>query len=318
MLKKGIQKICLLMAMVLALAGTVHISARADFGDYNDYDSGSDWGSDSDWDSDYDYDYDYDDYSSSSSGGNADNPGAVLLIILIIIVIIMTSGKTKNQKTKTASAPVVRKAAKTLPNRTGEISNVIRSRDELFSAPDFISYAKKVFMDIQSAWEKRDLEPVRGVLHQNLYQQTQRQIDRKIADGVINHLERISISSCYLTTYRRDEQYEYLGVYLAASMIDYQVKEATGELLCGNKTTRWPMYYKMIFMRSNNAKTAKASDEEQDFMCPNCGAPLEGTSFGVCEYCGSTITVGEYGWVLSDFGSIKDTDTDEGIVINDR
>ena len=63
-------------------------------------------------------------------------------------------------------------------------------------------------MDIQSAWEKRDLDPVRGVLHQNLYQQTNRQIEKKIEDGIVNHLERISINTAYLTSYRRDRQCE--------------------------------------------------------------------------------------------------------------
>ena len=34
-------------------------------------------------------------------------------------------------------------------------------------------------------------------------------------------------------------------------------------------------------------------------LCPNCGAPLTGTSFGKCEYCGSIVSTGVHDWVLS-------------------
>ena len=34
--------------------------------------------------------------------------------------------------------------------------------------------------------------------------------------------------------------------------------------------------------------------------CPNCGAPLNMTSAGKCEYCGSIVSTGVHDWVLSD------------------
>ena len=185
------------------------------------------------------------------------------------------------------------------------VDQQIKAKDPLFTAQDFLAFAGDVYMDIQSAWEKRDLTPVRAVLHQNLYQQTEKQIQKKIQDGVVNHLERISVNKSYLMSYHTDEKYEYLDVYLAASMIDYQVKEATGEILFGDKTTRWNMQYKMTFMRSVGSLTKDAKDKEKGLVCPNCGAPLTGTSFGKCEYCGSIVTTGAYDWVLSAFTAIK-------------
>ena len=323
----------------------------------NDWDSGwdsdydYDYDYDSGWDSDYDYDYGYDsnDYDDSygSSGWDSSygssydynmtysdeeffgSAGRFMWIIIIIALYMIiksrksgiSSGTNYGQPIgtpHTGSQPVSSQSAKgpALPNRTDEISRIIKEKDPLFTAPDFISFGKQVYMDIQDAWMKRNLEPVRGVLHQNLYQQTEKQIRKKIEDGIINYLERISINTGYLTSYRRDARYEYLVMYLAADMIDYQVKEATGEIILGNKTTRWNMYYKMTFMRSVGTMT-DAAEGEDGMECPNCGAPLSGTSFGVCEYCGSTVTTGAYDWVLSDFGVVKKDTIDEGIVIND-
>lgn len=343
--------ICLIGLAMLAIIFVpgFQMDARAGFGDFNDYDSGSDWDSgydsswdddwDSDWDDDYDsswdsdYDSDWDDDYDSVLDASWDGLGSysvryktkllgsvtsmIYIVFIFIVFYIFRSRLRKDiREHKKSATSNVQKQRKTLPDRTDEISRIIAERDPLFTAPDFISFVKQVYMDIQSAWEKRDLEPVRGVLHQNLYQQTNRQIQEKIEDGIVNHLERISINTAYLTSYRRDKEYEYLTVYLAASMIDYQVKEATGEVILGDKTTRWNMYYKMTFMRSTDSRTRSSKEQDRGFVCPNCGAPLKGTSFGKCEYCDSIVTTGNYDWVLSGFGVVKNDTVDEGIKIN--
>lgn len=321
-IRKALQGILLLFLIVILAASGLKMKAEAGFGDFNDYDSGSDW--DSDYDSDWDWDSDDDYASGNSSSSQISSMGEDVFVTIVVFVLIAYTilqnkkGRThsSSQRSQTRKNTPARSQQKTLPDRTSKISSIIQEKDPLFTAPDFISFAKQVYVDIQDAWAKRDLEPVRAVLHQNLYQQTERQIQKKIEDGIVNHLERISVNTAYLTSYRIDAEYEYLGVYLTASMIDYQVKEATGEVIFGDKTTRWNMYYKMTFMRSAGSKTRSAKEKEEGFVCPNCGAPIKGTSFGVCEYCGSTVTTGMYDWVLSDFGVVKNGTVDEDIVIN--
>lgn len=311
------RRLLAVVMLVLVMAFSAQTTAKAGFGDFNDYDSSSDWDSSDSWDSDWGSS-DYDSYSYSSdgdsSGGDITIEGIVICILGIIIYLVIANAKSKKKKGNdtTSSASTMqnqshRSQSQTLApeDRTEEISRQIKEYDPLFTAQDFLSFAGDVYMDIQSAWEKRDLTPVRAVLHQNLYQQTEKQIQKKIEDGIVNHLERISVNKSYLMSYHKDEKYEYLDVYLEASMIDYQVKEATGEILYGDKTTRWKMQYKMTFMRSVGSLTRDARDKEKGLVCPNCGAPLTGTSFGKCEYCGSIVTTGAYDWVLSAFTAIK-------------
>ncbi len=341
--KMWIRKISAILFVVLILAVNFSVTVQAGFGDFNDYDygGGSDWDFDSgsDWSYDYDSgsDWSYDSGSSwdggySSSGSfSAEDMGSLIWLmqgafsgfpiawLLIGAIVVGLLRKRMNGVHATTqgtsySKPPVQKKTKILPDRTSEISLIIQENDPTFTAPDFISFARQVYVDIQDAWMKRDLEPVRGVLHQNLYQQTQKQIDKKIADGIVNYLERISVNTAYLTSYRRDAEYEYLTVYLAASMIDYQVREATGEVLYGDKTTRWNLKYKMTFVRTNGMASHSAQEKDEGFVCPNCGAPLKGTSFGKCEYCDSIVTTGVYDWVLSSFGVVKEDTVDEGIV----
>ena len=339
---KKIAVLILVLVTVLCFGMSTKVSAFGDYNDY-DYDTGDDWGGGNDWGGGG---WDSDDYggNSYSSGDDDTDLGlflwlvtmiikypkfAIPLIIIFVIVQIVRKGKKKNNNqtleqsareipdTPVRQEPPRKQAplkAKTMPDRTNEITEIIKETDPLFTTPDFISFVKDVYMDIQDAWCKRDLTPVRAVLHQNLYQRTQKQIDKKIADGIVNHLDRITVNNAYPTFYRRDEEYEYVTVYLVSQMIDYQVKEATGEVIYGDKSTRWTMCYLMTFMRSIDAKTDPAGRKDRGVVCPNCGAPLTGTSFGECAYCGTIVTTGAYDWVLSDFNVSRPETQDEGIV----
>ncbi len=315
-----------LFAAVAALAVCFGaIDAYAGFGDLNDYDYGGDDWDDDDWGDSYDYDgwSGGGSYSHSYSGSNGAVSVPVVVIVIVIIVVYSVSksksakngqGAGQNRRGAASGRSVSNQPAKTLPDRTEQISQIMKQRDVNFTANDFLSYVKRVYVDIQDAWSKRDLEPVRSVLHPNLYQQTQQQIDKKIADGIVNHLERIAVNTAYLTGYRQDDDYEYMSVYLAAQMIDYQVKEETGEVLYGDRNTLWHMFYKMTFVRAMTMRTPDITEEENEVMrCPSCGAPIEGTAFGKCEYCGTVVSTGKYGWVLSDFGIIRNDTRDDGI-----
>lgn len=331
-MKKHWKSIILICSLVIAVCiGSLSLgvaSVKAGFGDFNDYDF-DDWGS-SDWgSSSSDWGSSSSDWGSSSyyDGGSGDGDlgsfETVIVFMVIMFICIMAFSAKGKGLTKTTNTPPVGRVPKSqppkmLPQRNAEVSSAVQREDPNFTSTDFLTYVRQVYMDIQTAWEKRDLNPVRAVLHQNLYQQTQRQIEKKIADGIVNHLERISINTAYLTSYVQDEEYEYIGVYMAASMIDYQVKEATGQIVMGDTMTRWNMFYKMTFMRSRGNLTRSARDKDQGIMCPNCGAPLKGTSFGVCEYCDSVVLTGIYDWVLSEFGVVKMDTVDEGIRLYEK
>ena len=70
-------------------------------------------------------------------------------------------------------------------------------------------------------------------------------------------------------------------------------------------------------MRRNGVKTKEAEDGVSCAYCPNCGAPMKVTSAGQCEYCGSVITTGEFGWVLSNLDSVKQNTVlnEQGVIL---
>ena len=308
----------------LALVITAFCVGIAAF-DGNDYDyGGSDWGG-----SDYDSDWGSSSNTYVYYGGGDDGDGggfsfvAVVIVVIIIIFIISATRKNKNSGGGNGAgtgAGTVRSGQGggqgrnvILPDRTAQIEQIIKAYDPNFTASDFETFAKQVYMDIEDAWCKRDLTPVRPVMHDNLYNTTKKQVQSKIDQGVIYHYESIAINTAYLTSFAKDAQFEYLTMYLNARMIDYQTDEKTGNIIRGDRNTRWDMRYKMKFMRSVGILTKDESGKMNGNNCPNCGAPLEITSSGHCQYCGSEVTTGKYSWVLSDFTTIRNDTVDEGI-----
>ncbi len=318
-----------ILSLLIAIASIFTFCINASAFDANDYDYSydSDWGS-SDWGSsdwgDDDYYYFPGSTSSGSGGGGIGIGGAIVIIVIIIIIVNSKKNGNNNNPgggTTTGIGGGVRPANGgqglnvNLPDRTSQIEQIIKQDDPNFTADDFTAFAKNVYIDIQNAWCKRDLTTVRPVMHTNLYNTTQKQVQSKIEQKVIYHYESIAINTAYLTSFVRDEQYEYLTVYLNARFIDYQTNEESGAIIRGDKNTRWDFRYKMKFMRSVGMKSndANASEYETGHNCPNCGAPLEMSSSGQCAYCGSVVSTGQYSWVLSDFTTIRNDTKDDGI-----
>lgn len=306
------KKILAFITVLLILTGFVLSAAAFDGNDYDYGGGGDDWGGD--WGGN-DFDYSWGDSDSGSGGGGFSGFISIPVVIIIVIVIIVLN------KNKGGSSPTVRSGQGSqganvfLPNRNDQIRDIIRATDPRFSADDFVTFAKQVYIDIQMAWCNRDMTPVRPVMHQNLFNTTQRQVEEKKKQGIVYHYESIAINTAYLTSFVREKDYEYLTVYLNARMIDYQVDENTGNIIRGDRTTRWDLRYKMKFVRSVGVTTKEKVSGTQGYNCPNCGAPLEITSSGECPYCGSVVTTGDYSWVLTDFTTVRNDTVDDGIRI---
>ena len=299
-------------AVVLSL---MLLCAAASAFDANDYDYGG--GGGYSYDNDYSWggsswDDDDDDYHSSSGSSGGEYTWQEMLITVIILVVVIGGGgiwasipdKKKGNKTP---APPRSPNNVQVPNRTADIRSAVQQFDPSFSSEQMLTFAKDTFIAVQNAWCAKDLEPVRGLMHNNLFNTTSRQIQAKIEQHVTYHYENYTFNNVYLTSYVRDSEYEYITVYLNTQYIDYQTDDNTGAVIKGDKTTMWKMRYLMKFMRS------RGGSSEQPKTCPNCGAPLDMASTGKCVYCGSTVTTSSFGWILSDFTTVRSDTKDDGI-----
>lgn len=233
--------------------------------------------------------------------------GVLIFFVLIYLATRVDKKSSQNNTSKQGSQKDIY-----IPDRTLHIEREIISFDSSFDAHEFILMTKNLYFLMQKSWCEKDLSPLKYVLNDSLYNKSERQIAMKASKGITQVLESIKVEDAYLTCYRRDLEYEIIKVYLKSSMIDYQVEDATGNILYGDKSTRWTMRYDMTFMRPV-VDYMKDNVSDGTIVCPKCGESVSGIAFGVCPNCGIFVTGNTYNFVLSDFDAIKDHFDDMGI-----
>ena len=112
----------------------------------------------------------------------------------------------------------------------------IRQFDPSFDAASFQDRCMDTFFKIQGAWANRDLGPVRQLLTDEMYRLLQEDAERLKAEKVINRLENIAVRSVDITEAWQETGTDFITVRIYANLLDYNVDEATGQVLEGSKT----------------------------------------------------------------------------------
>lgn len=300
--------LCFTLAAGLSAGAGALVYKPLDVGNYNDYGGNDDYGGGG-------FLY-FGDGGGGSSGGGGFAVAAVIFIVVVAAFVIIGKRKgagTFSTRTAGAAKPVVQ-------NHEAEIVPAITKIDPDFSLDGFTGWSKEVFITLQNAWTARDWTQIRPFEKEELYRQHELQLQEYINLKRVNIIERINIREAYLHKYVRDSQYEYLTVFMSVRMADYIIDEETRRVLKGNPNVDCFMDYLLTFMRKTGVKTKAADSAAQSKSCPHCGAPLQITSAGKCEYCNSIVTTGEFSWVLADMDAVKPgiQIDNSGVVIQDH
>jgi len=164
-----------------------------------------------------------------------------------------------------------------------------------FSWQTFEGRVREVFLKLQDAWMKQQWELARPLETDYLFSTHLYMIERFKDAGYVNHLEDIQILSVIPVKIERDAYYECVTVRIGAKMRDYTV-DGSGKVVEGDKNVLRTFSEYWTFIRAAGF-TKDSTDEEKN--CPNCGAPLKVSMAGVCEYCESKVTSGEFYWTVS-------------------
>lgn len=157
--------------------------------------------------------------------------------------------------------------------------------------------AHKIFMELQKAWSQKNWNIVRPYETDTLFHTHHFWIEDFKRQGQTNHIENVNINKIEPVSLFKDNFYASLTFRIFAHMVDYTV-DKNGQMIRGNKKrpVQFSEYWTFIKGINNNHKNPKT----QDFnLCPSCGAHLKIEMSGVCEYCGTKITLGQFDWVLS-------------------
>ncbi len=177
----------------------------------------------------------------------------------------------------------------------------MRRKEFATSHPDFAWSAFEqrvthIFTTLQKAWSAGRWEEVRPFESDSLFQTHRYWLTMLERQGLRNVLEDVVVEQVVGVRIEADAYFDALTVRIYANMKDYTLDRG-GQVVQGSKTTprRFTEYWTFI------RRTGYTRGPEHDpARCPSCGAPLDKVNMaGICEYCGSKITSGEFDWVLS-------------------
>jgi hypothetical protein len=162
-----------------------------------------------------------------------------------------------------------------------------------------------IYTELNQAWSRCQLVPVRGFVSDGLYDYLQYWIEAYTRQGLRNELLEMRITAATIAKVTRDKWFDAVTIRIWGRGKDFTVRGQTGEVLAGSKHREraYSEYWTMI--RSAGRKGAAKTEPA----CSNCGAPLKITMAGACEHCGAHVTAGEFDWVLS---KIEQDDTYRG------
>lgn len=164
-----------------------------------------------------------------------------------------------------------------------------------FDLDQFLTRAKDIFALVQLGWSENRPARLRPYLTDPLFDGYRYWLDENERQGVRNNLDQIEVRQMIPLSIEVDAYYASLTVRVDASLID-TVVDKDGTVLDGDPRTPRPFteYWTFIKGTASKLNTISAIDR-----CPACGAALEVGMTGVCAFCQTRVTTGDFDWILS-------------------
>jgi hypothetical protein len=151
-----------------------------------------------------------------------------------------------------------------------------------------------VYQQLNTAWNARDLPPVRGFVTAALRNYLEYWLHEYDHQGLHNTLTDARVSQIDLAKVTRDRYYDAITVRIFADGFDV-TRDARGKIVGGSTDERRAYTEYWTFLRSSTRRGPVTATPA----CPNCGAPLDISDIGDCTHCGVAVENGSFDWTLS-------------------
>lgn len=171
----------------------------------------------------------------------------------------------------------------------------LRSRHPGFDPSVFQRRVESIFLALQHAWDEGRWSDARPYVTDTLYQTLRFYVEQYAEHGLRNRQADIALLRQELVKVEVDAWFEAITVRIYGTSKDW-VEDASGKVVGGNPKADRQFSEYWTFLRAIGSGDAV----HEAHQCPSCGAPLDRISqAGVCGYCDSKITSGQFDWVLS-------------------
>jgi hypothetical protein len=180
--------------------------------------------------------------------------------------------------------------------------NALRLKDAQFELQPLLDKTRQLFVELQEAWFKRDMSPVRPFLSDATFQRFEVQLQLMKDQGVRDAITDIDVMDVQLIGLEQSEWFDTVHLRVRARMRDTDVPAtaSVAEAIAAAKRVPPEAFTEVwSFVRKPGVQTRIGADLFQG-KCPNCGAPFQGGAANRCEFCGAIVNSGNYDWTLSE------------------
>ena len=171
----------------------------------------------------------------------------------------------------------------------------IHRGDASFTQEALDARLRLIYHELNAAWTACDLRPIRGFVSDGLYDYLGYWVEAYLNQGLRNQLTEMRITNWTVAKASRDKYYDAITLRVWGTGHDYTVKEKSGKVVTGSKRRERAYSEYWTLIRS----AGRVGPVRADKQCPNCGAALQISMAGNCEFCSAHVTSGEFDWVLS-------------------
>ena len=197
-------------------------------------------------------------YRSHSASSNSIDLAIYCIAGLIVLAFTFITFKINKKK----STKVYKNIPPIFPhNANMQIAKYIYKKDENFNLEKFLNWVKNIFLTLENAFSQRDWQKIFTFESKELFEEHNAQIQELISLGRVNIKDNINIIDAYLHKLVIDGNSENLTVSIRATMNNYIVDEASGNIITGKKEEVFDTIYQMTFVRTNGIKTTIINGE---------------------------------------------------------
>lgn len=185
------------------------------------------------------------------------------------------------------------------------VVNQIKARDEFFNIGLFKSKVVNMYVTLQDAWGHKNLKGVRPFETDQLLGIQTDNLREFINKNRTYVMDNICIENITLVNYHEDTSSDiaHLKVKIAVKQKDYIVDD-TNTVIKGNPHIIGHSIYVWTLIRKINTKSNMSKSKDNVTCCSSCGTSMSIGMSGICNYCGSVVSTGDYDWVLSEIEKI--------------
>ena len=226
-----------------------------------------------------------------SGGGSSSSDGSIFDLILllfenpllffisvgvsfVLIIIFSLIGDHKEKKNAKKNEKII-----------AELYKIYKQNEELLSkygynGKEVVNESFKIYKDVQIAWMNNDLDSVRDVLSDEMFNMYKTQLLTLTTEKQKNMMEDFMFINGSIKSLKEENDELSIEVKISVSCKDYVINTETNEVVKGNKNVIFYTYI-LTFVINKDVSTDK---------CPNCIATIDKNGKSIkCEYCGSII-----------------------------